>query len=700
MIKRGWFVGATILGKDQTDTFINDSIWVNKAESAKEKVKTIQVNDKIALKSTYTRKHNVPFENNGQVVSVMAIKAIGTVTHNYGDGERLDVEWKRCDPMKEWYFFTNRTTLWEVNGETGSWMHENLLAFTFANEVQQIERFLQHPYWKDRYRPDEQDTYVWTKFYEEFANKLLVYENKRKELVHFLHSMYDAFGMNNPLLDILADGTRAPLQDVCPFTVFGLFNKGMTDENRRKIAAEIAEFLQVEAQVPTSFQAIPILNNMTAWFFGSEPYRKAGDIDRLWELFRIAIRYADEEVDEETFIEIYNRVLNQVQVRWNITIGFYWLRPWKFAPLDTNTRRYLTESLEVFPALPKRPLQGEEYVLLLKRLMELFAAESNEVHSFPELSEQAWLQSANEGNRESEAVFEVTETDVVTTEAALRSYDRTNFLEEVFLTADEFTTLSSLLKRKKNIILEGPPGVGKTFAAERLAYAMLGVEDDSKVLSLQFHQSYSYEDFIIGYRPTETGFVLKEGPFYALCERARHDRKNDYFVIIDEINRGNLAKIFGELLMLIEDDKREKEITLTYTNELFSVPENVYIIGTMNTADRSLAMIDYALRRRFSFFFMKPAFHHENFRRLLREQGVTETMIDRIVEKMGDVNKRIRHDLHLGSGFEIGHSFFCHYDETDNWYDDVITYEIAPLLREYWFDELERVEEIVDELLR
>lgn len=279
-------------------------------------------------------------------------------------------------------------------------------------------------------------------------------------------------------------------------------------------------------------------------------------------------------------------------------------------------------------------------------------------------------------------------------------YTKEDFLKEVFISEEQYETIISLLKRKRNIILQGAPGVGKTYAAKRLAYSLIGAKDKSKIKIVQFHQSYSYEDFIMGYKPNGTGFELKEGPFYKFCKEAAKNRGEDYFFIIDEINRGNISKIFGELLMLIESDKRDEEITLTYTDEPFCVPENLYIIGMMNTADRSLAIIDYALRRRFCFVELEPAFETESFKEHLLSQGASEELVNRIILKIGKLNSEIEKDVNLGKGFKIGHSYFCKYENTNNWYEEIIKYEIAPLIEEYWFDDQEKANRYIEELLR
>lgn len=278
--------------------------------------------------------------------------------------------------------------------------------------------------------------------------------------------------------------------------------------------------------------------------------------------------------------------------------------------------------------------------------------------------------------------------------AMVEPYTSADFLSQVYISRKEYESIVSLLRHKKNIIFKGAPGVGKTFAAKRLAYSMMGEKDDSRVKTVQFHQSCSYEDFVEGYRPAEDGgFSLSDGIFKRFCSLARVNSDRDFFFIIDEINRGNLSKIFGELLMLIEADKRGEEYSadLIYSGDSFSVPENLYIIGMMNTADRSLAMIDYALRRRFAFYTMKPAFNDPTFKS--QYENVSCELFHKAIAAVENLNKVILSDSSLGAGFEIGHSYFCKKPEeiNDVLVKNIITYEIIPTIEEYWFDNADRL---------
>lgn len=279
----------------------------------------------------------------------------------------------------------------------------------------------------------------------------------------------------------------------------------------------------------------------------------------------------------------------------------------------------------------------------------------------------------------------IREDNPLKSEVAITSYTEEDFLNDVFIDREQYDRLKSLLMNKKNIILQGAPGVGKTFSAKRLAYSIMGMKDEQRIELVQFHQSYTYEDFIMGYKPNdEGGFYLKKGIFYNFCKKAKADPSRPYFFIIDEINRGNLSKIFGELMMLIENDYRNTSIRLAYNDEWFEVPTNVHIIGMMNTADRSLAMIDYALRRRFSFFEMKPGFDSSGFKKYISD--LNNSQLNNVIDAVKELNETIAHDSTLGSGFCIGHSYFCNLNSDNLQLDNIIEYDIIPMLREYWFD--------------
>lgn len=811
--------------------------------------------------------------------------------------------------------------------------------------------------------------FEWIDFYSEFATKLLSFKSDRKTLIGKINAVYSAIDMKVPKLE-----SGEEIIDIDPFTIFGLFNKGITNANRIAIIGSIAKEFGIEAKVPDNFDGIPVLNNLKATFYGFKDDRKEDDIDNIWNVFEAALVLADEdnEVNRAEFSKWYDLVHDQLCIRWNLTMALYWVRPYSFINLDSRNRWYLT-SVENMPAefvdavkskINKLP-NAADYLFVKDSCMTALNEGSYEYKNYPELSYYAWMiseqvnqeKAAANGKKASKAAFlrwfkpliqalrdlggsatpadarkKIIENEKLTDEevnatrgknnvnkfenevafarnylvsagyidksiygvwtlteagktvdmtdelasdifkkgasenqnkrdsgssaladndvdtvhywiyspgenssmwaefykagimaigwgeigdlkafdskdamkakmkevidptlsyknaahatwqfanemkigdivfvkkgmyqlvgrgvvtsdyeyddertdeyanyrkvnwthngewphpgqAAMKTltditsyteyvqklnalfendseddveeatknypvYTAEDFLDEVFMPEDEYSRLVGILKTKKNIILQGAPGVGKTFAAKRLAYSVMGVKDIERVMMVQFHQSYSYEDFIMGFRPSTEGFELKKGAFYNFCKKAEIDSDNDYFFIIDEINRGNLSKIFGELFMLIENDKRGISLQLLYSDEKFAVPKNVYIIGMMNTADRSLAMLDYALRRRFAFFEIKPGFETDGFREY--RMAIDDERFNKLINCVENLNNAISADESLGDGFCIGHSYFCNLsadsiDEQTLY--GIVEYELIPLLKEYWFDE-------------
>ena len=692
--------------------------------------------------------------------------------------------------------------------------------------------------------------FQWTSFYMELASALLAYKNNRDELINILKTIYADAGKNFPFKE-----KGEIYDDICPFTIFGSFNKGITNANRITLLEQFAKQFSIKADVPTEFDGIPVVMNLSAWFFAYKGDRGEHDIDNLWDLFEKAIAYSDETSAENknAFIAAYDTVTKQKAIKWNITMGLYWVRPYTFINLDSTNRAFITDAdniphffTTIFSDINKGLPDGTSYLFMCEQAKNALNQKDYEYHSFPELSYCAWKSIQSEKSEESspknvdsnvketgywiyspgddacmwnefykngimgigwDAVTNLKKFDskeeikdfmkkvydasysykndahclwqfaneikvgdvvfakkgmhkiigkgIVTSDyiydssrdtykhirkvdwqnngewehpgqAAMKTltnisaypdyvqklldlfaedaskevseqkeikyppYSKEDFLNEVYMDEDTYNTLTELLEVKYNVILQGAPGVGKTFAAKRLAYSIMGQKDTSRVAMVQFHQSYSYEDFIQGYRPSKEGFELENGAFYKFCKEAEEDNERPYFFIIDEINRGNLSKILGELMMLIEKDKRGEKIKLLYSNEWFTVPQNVRIIGMMNTADRSLALMDYALRRRFAFFDFAPAFSSEGFKNYLAEKNSPK--LESLITVVESLNNTISSDESLGDGFRIGHSYFCTDDEiTDEWLKSVVEYEVIPLIKEYWFDEPTKV---------
>ena len=351
---------------------------------------------------------------------------------------------------------------------------------------------------------------------------------------------------------------------------------------------------------------------------------------------------------------------------------------------EDNIRNFI----QLYDAIRIELLKDEELKALLKSQLTEDCYADDELYTLT--TEVGYYISRKYGK--DEEASDSTEADAeAVPETSFEKYSLEDFFSKVFMTPEKYDAIVRRLKAKKNIILQGAPGVGKTYAAKRLAYSIMGEKDENRIEFVQFHQNYSYEDFVMGYKPNENGFELRYGIFYSFCQKAASDPGKDYFFIIDEINRGNMSKIFGELLMLIEKDYRDTSLKLAYNGLSFHVPANLHIIGMMNTADRSLAMIDYALRRRFSFFDMEPGFDSNGFKAY--QASLNNEKFDKLVNEIKVLNNAITEDKSLGKGFCIGHSYLCGAENcSDEWLQGVVEYDILPMLAEYWFDELEEYE--------
>ncbi|CAN7411163.1 AAA family ATPase [Acidovorax sp. LjRoot118] len=713
-----WFVGASFDGKDdQTQRFLDEGIWELKEPNDKEAalVRSMQPGERIAIKATYTQKHGLAFDNRGHAVSAMRIKALGTVLSNPHNGAGVRVHWQSGEPAREWYFYTYRSTIWRVM--PGEWANDALIAFAFEGIPQDLDRFRNEPFWKERYGATSpaHPRFQWTSFYEAIAEKLLAYAEDRKPLIQGIHRIAARVPGLSYLRDKFPDGTSGPLKDICPFTTMGIFNRSMTDANRKTIAGELAQFLGVTVPVPGAFEGIPVLNNQRSWFFAYATRRGPGDIDALWKIFVAASQMleGDRSGNRDTFIRAYDAATAVWGVAWNLSTGLYWAHPWEYLTLDSQSRHYIHQrlGLDITASGQQGPSDGAAYLRLLDDLRSRFSQDDYPVHSFPDLSKASWLykdpveknmppSNVAEDNVALDQGTEGGVSEAIHLPSPIISYTVHNILEEgCFLRREEVDLLLDRLRMKKNLILQGPPGTGKTWLAKRLGFALMGQKDDSKVRSVQFHPNLSYEDFVRGWRPTDEGKLRPtDGVFLEAIKDASKDPSSKHVFVIEEINRGNPAQIFGELLTLLEDGKRtpSEALELSYPDaqgkrNRVHIPENLYVIGTMNIADRSLALVDLALRRRFSFVSLEPRLGGAWREWVVTRCGVDPALAPDIERRIADLNERIANDDRLGAQFRIGHSYVTPAHplgsaSTKKWFQQVVDTEIGPLLEEYWFD--------------
>lgn len=534
--------------------------------------------------------------------------------------------------------------------------------------------------------------FTWIPLYQELARELVHWQNRQGDLLAFLETLRRDGFVITPLNDKNKAGIRYPLKEIDPFTFFGVFNRRIQYDQRIHILARVKQFFKLKSDLPEDLNGIPILDNRKSWFFTTKATRGAEDIAKLWQVFQLALKKSP--LKSRVFLKAFDDAMKVKGANINLTMGLFWINPHTFINLDETNRALL--KLE----LPAKGLNSKFYAETIKQF-------SSTKKSFPEISLEAWGYQ----NARSKMVAEPKRA--YRTKTVKQPYSiETLLLDGVFLKEEQIKGILERLQTKQALILQGTPGVGKTFLARKLAYALMEELDPERCEMVQFHQSYSYDDFVRGYRPLAGqpgAFGLQNGVFYEFCQRAANDPDRKYIFIIDEINRGNLSQIFGELLMLIESDKRgpEHAISLVYhaKNEpKFYIPTNIYIIGLMNLADRSLAMVDYALRRRFAFFTLNPQYESDIFRQWLIYRNMNPQLVELIIKRMTALNQTIKDDPMLGENYQIGHSFFCpkgeHFDGLDEaWYRTIVRTEIVPLLKEYWFDNPKKAEDAERELL-
>ncbi|GAB4100717.1 McrB family protein [Sinomonas halotolerans] len=706
-----WFVGARSAGQepyDRTDQFLAEGIWENGFEDRYlDSVKSMKIGDRIALKTTYVRRTALPFDSRGHAVPVMGITAVGTITANPGDGRKIGVEWKRLERPREWFLYTGRQSIWKVT--PSHWMRAALLRFAFWGDAQDTDRFRNDPAWAKRFGdvdPKPAQHFEWTTFYEAMATALLAFRNRRTDLLAHLREMQERHEALGFLMDRDWRDNPVPLKDICPFTVLGTFNRGTTPEKRTEVAQDWAQFLGVNVPVPTSFDGIPLLNNQNSWFFPPAGTRQRDDIDSLWDVFEAALAAAASGEDHERLrlAAAYDRARDIYRVGTKLTMGLFWVRPWNFVPLDGRSRQYLKTELmldqDFFTA------DGEAYVKLLDTLAAKFEDPQFAVNSFPELTWTAYLERQATGAHTDPGADEAPEAeDDPTPLSPQSSYTVRDIVADgCFIDESDLNGYLARWRSKKNLILQGPPGTGKTWLARRLAYALIGTRDNKSALrATQFHPNSSYEDFVRGWRPGSDGkLTLVDGPFLEMVERANARPDVPHVVLIEEINRGNPVQVFGELLTLIEAGKRSprESLQLAYPRsgtESVHVPSNLFIIGTMNLADRSLAIMDLAFRRRFAFVSLEPSVNDAWQAWMASRHGVESKELELIRHRFEALNERIADDPALGSEFRLGHSFVTppaeeRVDSFSDWFRGVVDTEIVPTLEEYWFDDASKAE--------
>ncbi len=642
-----WFVGAHFeTDGDQTERFVRDGIWEMEQwdgpahDRCVQQVKSMQLGDRIAIKSTFVKTKGLNFDNNGKPVSVMAIKAVGEITENRRDGHSVKVNWKGLDPRREWYFYTNRLTVWEVAPGSGTqpWAAELLIKFAFENEPQDYKPFLEGP-WRGHY------TDPWDDFIRR-AKEYFNAERHEEEEIDYKLKVGQEFGEARELVLCASDKWGDAIRRANPRNLLYFVNR----------------------------------SKFVAWT-GNEPSAALNALQALWTTNgqRLAERIT-------TFCEKFpNSLISGAGSRANlISVLLMGEDVERYPPYRISASRKACEQTG-YP-LPKEDANEAELyehaLGFLDRFIEEAEARDLPVRHRLDAQSIAWR------------TLQIKDPPLPPLPKPLEV-----LAEELHLPVDFLRNIETLLREKKQVIFQGPPGTGKTFVAQKLARHLAGGEERCRLV--QFHPSYSYEDFVQGYRPTllgngQPGFHLKDGPFMQIARQAVDDPDVQHFLIIDEINRGNLAKVFGELYFLLE--YRETPMNLMYQDENeppFTMPDNLFIIGTMNTADRSIALVDLALRRRFAFvdFSVNKKPVKDLLRRWLEANGLGSMMwvanvVDRANSKLDDHHAA------------IGPSHFMRKDLDDAAVGRIWKHNVLPYVEEHLFGEHDKLDEFALDKLR
>lgn len=547
----------------------------------------------------------------------------------------------------------------------------------------------------------------WIPFFEELGQVLIKFRDRRSELLALLleaKEKSDRPSFFRMLEQWSTTEGPKPATDIDPFTVYAIINRNITTANKIAVCSAYKDALGLETDVPKGFDGVPQKNNLRTRFdFKPKDVENPRYYDQLWDLFEVAL---DLELDgaldsrNAAFSVAFDKLIDE-RPKAEFTMGLFWMRPSVFVPLDGKTRQFLSSPDGMGIDLFNDISNGRGYLEFIREVHTWLKETEIDPQTVAGLSATAYLYEPNKNETEAETAEVVVDLE----DEVMLKYGTNNIVGDgAFLSKERLDGIIERWRAKKNIILQGPPGTGKTWLARRLAYALIGKENSENVTAIQFHPSTSYEDIVQGYRPGSNGTLqLQDGPLKATAQRALENEAEVFVLLIEEINRGNPAQIFGEMLTLMEADKRNPGSALRPiyddSEEGFFLPPNLYIIGTMNQADRSLATMDMALRRRFAFIDLEPEFGQPWLDFSAEKCTLNRDALAVISNRMTKINEMIEADPTLGEASRIGHSVVTPRgsdsakDEqaTMRWFSRIAKTEILPQLREYWFDRPEQL---------